>query len=48
MQLEVRKENEAAIRFYKARGFIIAEDLPVFYNNGGDGIRMIGATIQNS
>lgn len=48
VQLEVRKENEAAIRFYKARGFIIAEDLPVFYNNGGDGIRMIGATIQNS
>lgn len=48
VQLEVRKENEAAIRFYKARGFIITEDLPVFYNNGGDGIRMIGATVQNS
>lgn len=48
VQLEVRTENTAVIDFYKARGFIASEMLPSFYNNGGDAIRMIGATVQNS
>ncbi|MGE4577419.1 MAG: GNAT family N-acetyltransferase [Candidatus Methanomethylophilaceae archaeon] len=48
VQLEVRIENKAAIDFYRARGFIIAESLPMFYSNGGDAIRMIGTTVQNS
>lgn len=48
VQLEVRIENEAAINFYRVRGFIVTESLPAFYNNGGDAIRMIGTTVQNS
>ena len=48
VQLEVRRENSEAIKFYKSRGFIITETLPSFYNNGGDAIRMIGLTIKNS
>lgn len=42
VQLEVRKENENAIRFYRNRGFMITEVLYSFYRNGGDAIRMIG------
>lgn len=48
VQLEVRKENVNVINFYRSRGFIVAESLSSFYNNGGDAIRMIGLTIENS
>lgn len=44
VQLEVRKENEYAIMFYKNRGFIITEILYSFYRNEGDAIRMIAST----
>lgn len=48
VQLEVRRENTDTIKFYKDRGFIVTEMLPSFYNNGGDAIRMLGPTIENS
>lgn len=48
VQLEVRKENDHALKFYRSRGFIVAEILSSFYNNGGDAIRMIGLAIENS
>ena len=41
VQLEVRTSNAGAIRFYTRRGFRIAEELPAFYNDGGDGYRMV-------
>ncbi len=48
VQLEVRKENADALKFYRSRGFIITELLSSFYNNGGDAIRMMGPAIENS
>lgn len=48
IQLEVRVENADAIKFYASRGFIVTETLSSFYNNGGDAIRMIGLTTENS
>lgn len=48
VELEVRKENADVIKFYKSRGFIVSEVLPSFYINGGDAIRMIGPTFENS
>ena len=42
VSLEVRKENENAIDFYKKRGFVESETLVSYYRNGGDAIRMIG------
>ena len=44
IQLEVRTTNSAAIDFYRRRGFAIAETLPHYYNDGGDGYRMVSAT----
>ncbi len=41
LQLEVRTENSAAQRFYSRRGYRITESLPHFYNDGGDGYRMV-------
>jgi len=41
VQLEVRDTNVGAIRFYERRGFMVTEELPGFYNNGGNGIRMV-------
>jgi ribosomal-protein-alanine N-acetyltransferase len=42
IQLELRTENERALAFYRRNGFAEVEYLPGFYNDGGDGIRMIG------
>lgn len=42
IQLELRVENEGALNFYRMNGFVKVEYLPAFYNNGGDGVRMIG------
>ena len=41
MQLEVRTSNAKGIEFYRKRGFTISERLPNFYNDGGDGYRMV-------
>lgn len=41
IQLEVRTTNKGAIRFYEMRGFTITEHLHSFYNDGGDGYRMV-------
>lgn len=41
IQLEVRTTNLSAIRFYEKHGFVKTENLPHFYNDGGDGFRMI-------
>ena len=47
IQLEVRTTNENAIRFYKRLGFSVSEFLPSFYNDGGDGYRMVSATFSS-
>lgn len=41
IQLETRVTNTAAISFYERRGFRRTEFLPGFYDNGGDGVRMV-------
>lgn len=41
IQLEVRVTNIYSIDFYENNGFIIIEFLKSFYNDGGDGYRMI-------
>ena len=38
--LEVKKDNERAIRFYERNGFRKTRDLPGFYADGSDGVRM--------
>ncbi|AGI47671.1 Acetyltransferase [Thermoplasmatales archaeon BRNA1] len=47
IQLEVRTTNTEAIRFYERRGFKPVESLPRFYNDGGDGIRMISSSSES-
>ena len=44
IQLEVRVTNTNAIRFYEKNGFVKTEYLQSFYNNGGDGYRMVSGT----
>ena len=44
IQLEVRTTNTNAIRFYERHGFVRTEHLPHFYNDGGDGYRMVSGT----
>ncbi len=41
IQLEVRTSNVLAKRFYEKRGFRVTEYLNGFYNDGGDGYRMV-------
>lgn len=41
VQLEVREENFAAIEFYRNRGFMPVERMESFYEDGGNGIRMV-------
>ncbi len=41
IQLEVRTTNSDAIEFYLSRGFSVSEELPRFYNDGGDAYRMV-------
>ncbi len=41
IQLEVRTSNLLAKRFYEKRGFRVTEHLHGFYNDGGDGYRMV-------
>lgn len=43
IQLEVKESNAAAFRFYSKRGFVPAERLESFYNDGSAGIRMVGS-----
>ncbi len=38
--LEVKKDNERAIRFYERNGFRRIRVLPGFYADGSDGVRM--------
>lgn len=40
VELEVRKSNEGAIRFYQNLGFEIQYFLPRFYTDGEDGYKM--------
>ena len=47
IQLEVRAENSDAIGFYTKRGFVVSERLPRYYNDGGDGYRMVSATYRS-
>lgn len=44
IQLEVRTTNANAIRFYGRHGFVKTEYLQSFYNDGGDGFRMVSGT----
>ncbi len=38
--LEVRRDNEGAIAFYRRHGFVVTEHLPDFYPDGTPGYRM--------
>ncbi len=40
VELEVRRSNQEAIRFYTRYGFQIAHVLPKFYTDGEDGFKM--------
>jgi ribosomal protein S18 acetylase RimI-like enzyme len=40
IELEVRTQNTAAIKFYQKHGFIIQEAIPKFYNTGDDAYLM--------
>ena len=40
IELEVRKSNTAAIRFYDRHGFQIAHEIPRFYTDGEDAWKM--------
>ena len=40
VELEVRKSNEPAIKFYTRYGFQITNLLPKFYTDGEDGFKM--------
>lgn len=44
IQLEVRTTNTNAIRFYERHGFVRTEYLHSFYNDDGDGYRMVSGT----
>ena len=44
IQLEVRTTNTNAIRFYERNGFVRTEYLRSFYNDCGDGYRMVYGT----
>ena len=48
IQLEVRTTNTSAIRFYEKHGFVKTEHLRGFYNDGGDGYRMVSGRITNT
>lgn len=39
--LEVRKENTRAVALYQKLGFVIHKDLPGYYPDGADGLKMI-------
>ena len=41
IELEVRKSNEEAIRFYRRYGFDTQTVLPKFYTDGEDGYKMV-------
>lgn len=41
IELEVRKSNDEAIRFYRRHGFEIQTVLPKFYTDGEDGYKMV-------
>ncbi len=43
IELEVRRSNEAGIRFYRRYGFDIGYVLPSFYTDGEDGYKMLKA-----
>jgi ribosomal-protein-alanine acetyltransferase len=40
VELEVKKENKQALKFYQNHGFKVEEIIPRFYQNGGDAYLM--------
>jgi len=48
IQLEVRPSNANAISFYEKKGFHVSEQLPNFYNNGGNAFRMVSFVLNSS
>ncbi len=40
MSLEVRADNQRAINFYRRLGFEYYQDLPGYYDQGADGLRL--------
>ena len=41
MSLEVRSDNEAAVGLYRSAGYRHFRDLPGYYEDGGDAVRMV-------
>ena len=46
LRLEVRSVNTGAQKLYSKLGFIVAQRLPRYYSNGGDGLLMVKAVEQ--
>ena len=40
MTLEVRADNVAARKLYESRGYVVEKELPTFYDDGADGLRL--------
>ena len=40
LSLEVRSSNAAARALYERLGFVVQEELPAYYPDGGDGVRL--------
>jgi ribosomal protein S18 acetylase RimI-like enzyme len=40
LSLEVRSSNQAARTLYERLGFVLQEELPAYYPDGGDGVRL--------
>jgi len=47
IQLEVRTTNTGAVAFYQHRGFMPVENLPDFYKDHGNAVRMLGSCMPN-
>ncbi|UCD92904.1 MAG: GNAT family N-acetyltransferase [Methanobacteriota archaeon] len=41
IELEVRKSNKGAIKFYEKHGYQVIDIIPHFYNDGEDGFKML-------
>lgn len=41
VSLEVRADNIAARRLYASRGYVVARQLPAYYDDGADGVGLV-------
>ncbi|MGB1581396.1 MAG: GNAT family N-acetyltransferase, partial [Nevskiales bacterium] len=41
VKLEVQADNRPALRLYESAGYRVMAELPAYYENGADGLRMV-------